>query len=323
MAEMTFIPEFLMDAPEAWTRATLPPGAGRRRVGLVCLEELLAAVAAIRANPLPVLSLSPDDFELPACRHLMSEVKRVLDHGVGFVVLDGLPLDRLTPDEAVCCHWLLGRLLARPVAQKWDGTMVYDVLDTGRLPGNGVRPDQTNVEQNFHTDNSYNLCPPEYVGLLCLETAMEGGISRIVSFSAVHEQMRRQHPERLRRLYRPFYFDRQREHAPDDVMVTQHPVFEWDGHRLGARHSLFQVKNGHDLAGVPLDDAGREALSVLEAAMNDPAMHAEFAFERGQIQWVNNRTLGHKRTGYQDWPDRKRHLVRLWLRNAGRAFYNG
>jgi hypothetical protein len=132
MAEMTFIPEFLMDAPEAWTRATLPPGAGRRRVGLVCLEELLAAVAAIRANPLPVLSLSPDDFELPACRHLMSEVKRVLDHGVGFVVLDGLPLDRLTPDEAVCCHWLLGRLLARPVAQKWDGTMVYDVLDTGR-----------------------------------------------------------------------------------------------------------------------------------------------------------------------------------------------
>ena len=283
----------------------------------------MAVVEAMRANPLPVLALSPDDFELPACRRLMSEVRRVLDDRVGFVVLDRLPLDRLTPDEAVCCYWLLSRLLARPVAQKWDGTMIYDVLDTGREPGNGVRPDKTNVEQNFHTDNSYNLCPPEYVGLLCLETAMEGGISRIVSLTAAHEAMRRRHPELLPRLYEPFYFDRQREHAPDDVKVTHHPVFESDGRRLTARNSLFQVSNGQDLAGVPLDDAGRRALEALEAIMNDPTMYTDFVFECGQIQWVNNRTIGHKRTGYRDWPDRKRHLVRLWLRNAGRAFYNG
>jgi alpha-ketoglutarate-dependent taurine dioxygenase len=74
---------------------------------------------------------------------------------------------------------------------------------------------------------------------------------------------------------------------------------------------------------VPLDDAGLRALEALEDVMNDPAMYADFAFERGQIQWVNNRTLGHKRTGYRDGPDRKRHLVRLWLRDTGRAFYNG
>ncbi len=34
------------------------------------------------------------------------------------------------------------------------------------------------------------------------------------------------HPDLLPRLYKPFYFDRQREHAPDDVMTTHHPMLE-------------------------------------------------------------------------------------------------
>ena len=112
------------------------------------------------------------------------------------------------------------------MAQKWDGTSIYDVCDLGRPPGNGVRPDVTNAEQNFHTDNSYNLVPPHYVGLMCLRTAMDGGVSRIVSFAAAHDEMRRHHPDLLARLYQPFYFDRQREHAPDDIMATYHPIFE-------------------------------------------------------------------------------------------------
>jgi alpha-ketoglutarate-dependent taurine dioxygenase len=216
-------------------------------------------------------------------------------------------------------------MVARPVAQKWDGTMVYDVRDLGRPPGNGVRPDVTNAEQSFHTDNSYNHCPPEYVGLLCLATAREGGVHRVVSFPAVHEVMRREHPDLLARLHRPFYFDRQREHAPGDVMVTHHPLFESGGGRLRARLSRFQVENGQRLAGVPLDDEGRAALLALDAIMNRPGMAWEFTFEPGQIQLANNLVLGHKRTAFVDWPEpeRRRHLVRLWLRDRGRAFYNG
>lgn len=54
-------------------------------------------------------------------------------------------------------------------------------------------------------------------------------------------------------------------------------------------------------------------------------MAAAFTFEPGQIQVLNNLVIGHRRTAYQDWPqpERRRHLVRLWLRNSGRAFYNG
>ena len=81
-------------------------------------------------------------------------------------------------------------MVSRPVAQKLDGTMIYDVLDTGQqaLPGSGIRPDKTNIEIRFHNDNAYNDTPPDYVGLLCLRQAQSGGHSRVLSFQTVHNR---------------------------------------------------------------------------------------------------------------------------------------
>ena len=321
----TEILDHMIDGPIAWTRDSLTREDGTIRLTPACLAEIRDVAALLRDNPLPVLALRPDDFPMPACKALMADAARELTKGVGFVLIDRLPVDALGRDTATAIYWLLCSMVTRPVAQKWDGRMVYDVCDTGKKPGNGVRPDITNVEQNFHTDNSYNLCPPDYVALLCLQTAKEGGISRIVSFASAHNEMRRRHPELMARLYRPYWFDRQREHAPDDVKVISHPLFEADGGRLLGRLSHFQVLNGYKLAGEAIDPEGAAALETLEAIMNEPAFSKEFFFERGQIQIVDNRRCGHKRTEFHDYPEpeRKRHLVRLWLRAAGRPFYNG
>ena len=137
--------------------------------------------------------------------------------------------------------------------------------------------------------------------------------------------MRTRHPDLLPRLYQPFYFDRQREHAPDDVMTTHHPMLEDRDGRLVARLSHFQVKNGQKLAGVELDPQGAAAHQAIEAIQNEPGMSARFQFQPGQMQLIDNRALGHKRTAFRDWPDddRKRLLVRLWLRDSGSRAYNG
>ena len=308
-----------------WRGDNLPVSAGRLLLPAAVEKELDRIVAALDRDPLPLLLLRPEDFMLDASRAFMCEVKRSLDDGPGFAVVDRLPVDRWSPSGARAVWWLLASLVARPVAQKLDGTSIYDVCDLGRPPGNGVRPDVTNAEQNFHTDNSYNHVPPHYVGLMCLRTAMEGGVSGIVSFAAAHEEMRRKHPDLLPRLYQPFYFDRQREHAPGDVMTTYHPMFEREENRLIARLSHFQVKNGHKLAGVELDPEGAAALDAFEAILNAPGMAARFHFEAGQMQLIDNRALGHKRTAFRDWPEpeRKRLLVRLWLRDQGSRAYNG
>lgn len=308
-----------------WRGDTLPADAGRIALPARVLGELDEVVASLERDPLPLLLLRPEDFRLDAARTFMREVKRELDEGVGFAIVDRLPVERWPIDGARAAWWLLASLVARPVAQKWDGTSIYDVTDLGRPPGNGVRPDVTNHEQNFHTDNSYNNVPPHYVGLLCVRSAMEGGVSGIVSFAAACEEMKRRHPDLLPRLFEPFYFDRQREHAPGDTMTTFHPMLEDHGGRLIARLSRFQVRNGYNLAGQALDAEGAAALEAFEAILNEPGMAAHFHFEPGQMQIIDNRALGHKRTGFRDWPEpeRKRLLVRLWLRDSGSRTYNG
>src|SRR5262249_32517194 len=99
----------------------------------------------------------------------------------------------------------------------------------------------------------------------------------------------------------------------------------YDGERLTGRLSRFQGRNGHALAEIPLDAGGETALQALDEIMKTPRINREFFFERGQIQILDNRRLRHRPTDFRESPEagRSRHLVRLWLRDWGRRFYNG
>ena len=308
-----------------WRGSELSPSTGHHILPAAAADELIVAYAAFESNQLPLALVNPSFFSLATTNRFVDCFRENLAKGVGFALIDRLPLDALGEDGARFAHWIISSLIERPVAQNWRGDLVYDVTNTGRPPGNGVRPDKTNAEQNFHTDNSYNLCPPNYVALLCLRPAMTGGISHIVSFQAAHDALKAKRPDLLKRLYQPFYFDRQREHAPGDALTILHPLFADKEGELLARLSRFQVINGQSLAGVGLDQSGKDALDALDTEMNAPGMDVSFFFEPGQIQIVNNRRIGHRRTSFEDWPDetKKRLLVRLWLRKQQRKFYNG
>src|SRR4029453_2343026 len=106
--------------------------------------------------------IDPGRLRMPACRELMQRVKAALDDGVRFAVVDRLPMDEMSEAEAEALYWILSSLIAPPVEQKLTRTMIYEVQDTGRKagPGSGVRPDQTNMDQFFHNDNSYNTTQP-------------------------------------------------------------------------------------------------------------------------------------------------------------------
>lgn len=316
----------LDEGPVAWTNDRLGPEDGLVRVTAACRKELLATAELLDANPLPTVSLRPEDFELPACRAMMAQTKATLENGVGFAVIDRLPVDAVGKDTVTKLYWLLINMLGQTVAQKWDGTMLYDVHDTGkkREAGNGVRSSTTNEGQGYHTDNSFNL-PPEYVALFCLQPAMEGGVNGVISFPAAHNKLLEQHPELLARLYEPFYFDRQQEHAPEESPISQAPIFRYDGEALHTQFADMLVYAGYDVAGVEIDAKGRAAIEALSEVIEAPEARHDFVFEPGQIQIVDNRRLGHRRTAFTDWPepDKRRHLVRLWVRNSGRPFYHG
>ena len=315
-----------IDGPSAWRRGDLRTEDYRIPFPGAALDEIRRAADELCEFPLPTILRRPEDFALPHCAAAMGEVRRILDEGVRFAIVDGLPLGEIGAEAATALYWLLASMVARPVAQSLDGRLIYDVCDTGQaaVPGSGVRPDQTNIELKFHTDNSYNRAPPDTIVLLCLQPAQLGGHSRVASFHTLYNALMARHPERVARLYQPFWFDRQREFHEGEPPVFAAPVFS-AGDEMHARFSAHQIRGGYALKGEPLDEEGRAALAALIDLFDDEALSADFDLEPGQLQFVDNRVIGHARTEFTDFPEpeRRRHLVRLWLRDHGRRAYPG
>ncbi|MDX2203350.1 MAG: TauD/TfdA family dioxygenase [Hyphomicrobiaceae bacterium] len=311
---------------DAWTRADLKESDWRVVLPAEALSEVRSVVQSLREQPVPALALRPDSYQMPACRAAMETVKRIVNTGVKFALVERLPVEEMSEGEAKAIYWMLSSMIARPVAQKLDGTMIYDVTDTGRkpLPGSGVRPDKSNVDLQFHNDNAYNLVMPEVVGLLCIRKARSGGTSRVMSFATAHNRLRERFPERLDRLYQPFVFDRQKEHRPDESPLFEAPVFINDNGTLLARLGQHQIKNGYALAG-GMDEETREALLAIDEVFRETDLQFEFDMQPGDMQFARNCEVGHSRTEFHDFEEaeKKRLLVRLWLRDSGKPGYVG
>jgi hypothetical protein len=307
-----------------WRRDRLDRSEWLRPFPRDCLDELAATARILDKNPLDTLLLHPDDYPLDATQAFLRGIKDTLYRGCGFAVLDRLPVADLTVDRAKQLYWLISSIIARPVAQSFSGTMLYDVRDVGLKQGPTVRGDLTNEELNFHTDYGYN-CPAPVVGLLVLKTAKSGGISSVCSLGAVRRALGERHPELLARLYQPYTWNRAREHAPGDPLTSTLPVFGTAPDAPPARFNPFMIFDGYKVAGEPIDNIGQAALDTMWSVMDEAQMHCEFVLEPGQIEYLGNWRVAHRRTAYEDWPgeEQRRHLVRIFLRDFGRRSFNG
>ena len=309
--------------PKAWTTENLKITDYLFPIPEDCLEELGHCVASLRAQPIPTLMLTPRMFKLDACRALMRRVKNALDKGVGYAVLDRLPLKRYTEEEAIAVHWLLGSLMASPVAQKWNGQMIHHVTDRGMK---GENSEQSTAGIKFHTDGPHALTPPQYLGLLCLRRAKRGGKSLVVSWSAVFNELLHNHPDLLLRGFRAFPIQRpERSRAPDSPPVISKPLMFLDRDGLSMHYSSHKPREGAKVAGRTLDEEGQKFLDTVDSILIKPHMHHEFYLQRGQIEFLNNSAVGHERKPFEDYPEphRKRHLVRIYFREQGRISYDG
>jgi hypothetical protein len=61
------------------------------------------------------------------------------------------------------------------------------------------------------------------------------------------------------------------------------------------------------------------ALDLFDTVANDDRLGLKMRLAPGDMQFVHNHTMLHDRTGFEDWPEpeRKRHLLRLWLACPG------
>jgi len=324
-AEVTPVAREYISDGRAWLAHEISADDWTVRVGAVERDEISEMVALLKSEPLPMLLRTPDMFQIPALRDLYANAKNILDQGCGFCVIDRLPMDDYAIEDMISCYWILGQLIGRTVAQKWDGTMVYDVADTMQsYETQGVRGSYTNVELVFHTDNAFGVSVPDYVGLLCRYPAKSGGLSRFCSLYSVHNRMLERHPDELQRLYQPVLFDRQAEHSPGAPQTTWAPFFSWRDGKLAARANTSLIRKGYSLADETMDPALVSALDAVDNVSNAEDLWVEAPIARGHMQYLNNHELGHYRSTFEDYEDPalKRHLYRTWHRERGRRTYD-
>jgi len=273
-------------------------------------DELLGWVEALRESGRPREQIGVDDVPLRALAPAMQTWREMLRRGRGFVLIRGLPLDRMSDADAALAYWALGLHLGTPAPQNFLGETLVDIRDTGADPDDpSTRLYRTRAEQDFHTDGA------DIIGLLCLRTSKSGGASRIVSSVTVFNEVLRRRPDLAPVLFRDFYwhyFEPQME-APVHFV---RPICSRRGGGLNTFFIPWYIRRAQDLPGVPaLSPEQAETIALLEATANDPALYLDMEFRPGDIQLLKNSVILHKRTTYEDWEDpaRKRHLLRLWL----------
>ena len=278
------------------------------------LAVLDGMVQDVRRRPRPTPEIFLTDSQRAACGDDLAPVSQAIERGRGFAIVS-VPAARYSRPELTLLYWLLGQLLGRPFEQNAQGTMLYDVKDMGQDLSKGARYSVTSYETSFHTDNSFGSEVLDCVGLLCLQDAKSGGLSQVMSGYAVFDELAKTHPAELEVLCQPFHVDRRGGLRPGETATAFFPVMEWRGDELLFRYLRHWIQAGHEKVGQPLAPAQVKALDTLDEVLKNRELVAEFYLKPGDIYFINNRWILHNRTAFEDWPEpeRKRHLVRLWL----------
>jgi Taurine catabolism dioxygenase TauD, TfdA family len=286
-------------------------------------DEIDAALTSVQAQGLAWHQITRKDFPLAELAAALGEMARELEDGSGMVKLRGLPVDRYS-GEALKQVWFgLGCHLGRPVYQNRRGELMREIRDEGA--GIGARYGEVKTQAGdaflssyartlsngalrYHTDRT------DVVGLLCVGQAASGGLSKLCSSAAIHNEMLLRRPDLLALLYQPIIRSRFGEEASSPEATYPLPIFGLREGKSTSHYSLTYIEAAQMVPGVaPLTPAQREAIAMLMDLAEE--LSFEMRLEPGDMQFLNNHVVYHGRTPFADDPGKamSRLLYRLWL----------
>jgi hypothetical protein len=280
------------------------------------LGEIELAMRPLADAQADIARITKADFPLPKLAPKLARICNEVVNGRGFALMRGLPVDRWSIREAATAYFGIGSHFGNARSQNAKGHVLGHVRDLGLNAAKDptARVYQTRERQTYHTDSC------DIVGLLCLKTARSGGASALVSSMTIYNEMRKRRPDLLLPLFEPLHTDRRGEVPAGQNPWHDIPVFNWYEGRLSALYARRYIESARRFPEVPpLTPQQTEALDLFDALAEDPAINLQMTFRPGDMQWVHNHTMLHDRTEFEDWPEpeRKRHLLRLWLAVPG------
>jgi hypothetical protein len=282
------------------------------------IEDLDQALKAVEAQGLGWADgFTAADVPLRKLEPRLKQIDKDLREGRGFVWLRGIPVERYSKEQLKNIYWGLGSHLGTIMPQNVKGAMMEEITDlkVANLHDPNLRGYVTAKGLDAHCDNS------DTVALLCVDKAEEGGRSVIVSSPAIYNKVLQEHPEYLEPLFQGYRYDLRGEGPTGSLDETSEPVpvFSYHDGRVRCWFHRRLILGGAVKAGIELTQLQRDALDFVADAAHDPDLLLEHDLQPGDIQFLNNYVVMHYRTPFQDGPNHKRLLLRMWINRVERV----
>ncbi len=273
-------------------------------------REIREAVDAFKRKGMAREQMTREAFPLPSLSRILADVHRELLDGRGIVMLRNFPIDELDMESVATGYLGLGSHLGDAMVQNGRGHILGHVQDLGEDYNGAGRSYNTSAQIAFHSD----AC--DYVGLLCLQGAKRGGESRVASSVTLYNKILAARPDLAEVLTRDFYRSHNGEMSPGELPYWKQPIFCFAEGYFSAIGAGSTLQKAQRLSGVPpMTQEQLEAVEYYRTTVSEIASDMEF--KPGDIQLLNNYVTLHSRRHFEDWPEpsRRRHLLRLWLRD--------
>jgi hypothetical protein len=286
--------------PAVWTSAGIGGKPGLTRTldatESAAVDRFLAKVDGREPD-----SITAREFDDPALVALAAEVRHQIMDGPGSIVVSGADIGRIGIDGFKRLYWAIGTHIGTGAEQSYRRDKIGLVQKEENNPtGRGYLMD---VELRSHTDFH------EVLSLAGVRTAASGGLSGIVSSLAIHNIILDERPDLLEPLYLGYYH----ESAGGVVSEDKVPIFGTvDGKTSCYYHPLF-MRRAAKLRGEDLPADLEAAIAFMRDVADRPEVRADFMLEPGEMMFWHNFTQLHSRTAFDDTPEAKRLLLRLWI----------
>ena len=262
-----------------------------------------------------------DQHNIQHFTHLKTQIQHIkqviLIQGCGFCVINGTNFTAFDKHELSNIHILISKIFGELLIQNKQGEQIVEVKDLGKTLSTGGRYHHTREGGSYHTDGCHIFeNPPDYVGLLCLNPAKNGGVSKFISAYTIHNKLQ-EDKNLLRILYEKFYMDKRNENQADEIPTQFVPIFTYNNGKLNCRCCQRElIDSGHEKMNKPLTEYQKNALDNLDKLLANENLAVSYLLKKGDMMYSNNKWLIHDRTDFEDSDDEnlKRVLLRTWIR---------
>ena len=258
------------------------------------------------------------ESDLPLLRNQILNFKKIiLLDGVGLFIISGTCMKNFSLKEKKIIYKLVVKILGELLIQNIHQEKIIEIKDVGKSMKTGGRYHETKEGGSHHTDSPQWKDVPDYLSMLCVNSAKKGGSNLFLSAYTIHNKIFQEKKDLLNLFYEKFHFDKRGEFKDGESPTVFEPIFEFKNEKLYFRYLRNYIDAGHDIQNQPLSQYQKDALDYLDDLMRREEMILKYDLKSGDMIFSDNHWVVHGRTPFEDYDDqnKKRLMLRTWIKD--------